>query len=66
MKRLTGLLAKYETLGASVEIAHQYLEKARQSLRDFPASNGRTGLAGLTEYLARQTDALGPVPESSL
>src|SRR5204863_4585327 len=28
MKRLTDLLVKYEPLGASVEIAHQYVEKA--------------------------------------
>ena len=30
MKRMAELLAKYETLGASLEIIHQYLEKARQ------------------------------------
>ena len=41
MKRLAELLAKYEALGASLEIIHQYLEKARQSLRRLPASNGR-------------------------
>ena len=39
--------------------AHQYLEKARQILQAFPASKGREGLLGLTEYLARQMDALG-------
>ena len=66
MKRLGELLAKYEALGASLEIIHQYLEAARQTLRALPASNGRAGLLGLTEYLARQADVLGSVPESSL
>jgi octaprenyl-diphosphate synthase len=59
MTRLGSLLAKYETLGASLDIIHQYLEKARQTLRVLPASNGRTGLSGLTEYLVRQADLLG-------
>jgi len=59
MTRLGRLLAKYETLGASLEIIHQYLEKARGALRALPASNGRTGLLGLTEYLVRQADMLG-------
>jgi octaprenyl-diphosphate synthase len=66
MKPMTELLAKYETLGASLEIIHQYLRQARQLLRRLPASNGRSGLVGLTEYLARQTVALGYVPQNSL
>ena len=49
-----------------MEIIHQYLEKARQALRGLPASNGRAGLLGLTEYLARQTVRLGSVPENGL
>jgi octaprenyl-diphosphate synthase len=59
IKRLGVLLEKYDTLSASLEIIHQYLEKARQTLRALPASNGRAGLLGLTEYLARQADLLG-------
>jgi octaprenyl-diphosphate synthase len=59
MTRLGELLAKYETLGASLEIIHQYLERAREMLRALPASSGRAGLLGLTEYLARQADVLG-------
>jgi octaprenyl-diphosphate synthase len=66
MKRLEGLLAKYDALGASLEIIHQYLEEARRSLQVLPASNGRVGLLGLTEYLARQADTLGSVRESGL
>jgi geranylgeranyl pyrophosphate synthase len=42
-----------------LEIIQQYLEKARQTLRGLPDSNGRAGLLGLTEYLARQAVVLG-------
>lgn len=66
IKPMAKLLAKYETLGASVESVRTYLEQARFYLSALPASDGRTCLKGLTEYLARQTDALGAVPESSL
>ena len=59
MKRLTTLLAEYDTLSPSLETIHQYLDLARQRLRGLPASDGRAGLLGLVEYLARQTDALG-------
>jgi octaprenyl-diphosphate synthase len=66
MKRLEELLAKYDALGASLEIVHQYLEHSRRSLQALPASNGRSGLLGLTEYLARQADALGSVRATGL
>src|SRR6266446_1922407 len=59
MKRMAELLTKYETLSATQKIIEQYLEKARYALGVLSASNGLTGLLGLTEYLARQTDALG-------
>jgi octaprenyl-diphosphate synthase len=66
MSRLGELLAKHEALAASLEIIHQYLEEARQTLRGLPASNGRAGLLGLADYLARQADVLGAVRESGL
>jgi octaprenyl-diphosphate synthase len=66
MKLLEGLLAKHEALGASLEIIQQHLGEARQWLQALPASDGRSGLVGLTEYLARQADALGSVRESGL
>jgi octaprenyl-diphosphate synthase len=56
---ISELLERYETLGASLEIIEQYLEKARQILRELPASKGRAALIGLTEYLARQAAELG-------
>src|SRR6266571_3386907 len=59
MERMTKLFAQYETLGTALETIHEYLEIARQRLRSLPASDGRAGLLGLTEYLARQADALG-------
>jgi octaprenyl-diphosphate synthase len=62
---VSALLSKYDTLTPSVESIHQYLEKARQMLVVLPESHGRACLQGLTEYLARQTEALF-VPESGL
>ncbi|MDB6018527.1 MAG: Polyprenyl synthetase [Pedosphaera sp.] len=53
------LLAKYETLPESLEIIHQYLAQARGTLTVLPESANLSGLIGLTEFLARQTDALG-------
>jgi octaprenyl-diphosphate synthase len=66
MKAMAELLSKYDALGESMKIMRQYLDKARQALRPLPPSAGLDGLAGLTDYLARQTDALGCEPESSL
>jgi len=57
--RVLGLLDKYDTRSESLEVIHQYLEKARQSLSVLPPSESRTGLTGLTHYLACQTNALG-------
>ena len=59
LNRITRLLGQYETLGPSLETIHEYLEIARQQLRNLPASEGRACLLALTEYFARQTDALG-------
>ena len=56
---LNGLLSKYDTLSASLEILHEYLDKARHALRPLSGSAGRNGLLGLTDYLARQSGALG-------
>lgn len=56
--RVSELLRRYETFEPSARIVQQHLDKARQSLRSLPESNGRTGLFALTGYLARQTVAL--------
>jgi octaprenyl-diphosphate synthase len=53
------MLGKYETLAESLEIIHQYLRQARQSLKGLPETADQGGLIGLTDYLARQTDRLG-------
>ncbi len=66
MKRLLKLLAKYDTLSASLEVMHKHLDQAQQALRPLPASAGRAGLLALTEYLARQTEGLGAGSERSL
>ena len=59
IEQMSELLLKYEALNASIEIIRQYLEQSRRVLRGLPASSGRTGLFGITEYLEHQTGALG-------
>lgn len=59
IEQISELLFKYEALNASIEIVHQYLEQSRRILRALPASTGHTGLLGLAEFLAQQTDVLG-------
>jgi geranylgeranyl pyrophosphate synthase len=58
MQGLSKFLTRFETLEASLEIIRQYLAAARRWVDVLPASDGRAGLLGLTEYLARQTEAL--------
>ena len=58
LPRVSELLTRYETLGPTVEIIRQYLDQARETLRSLPESDGRAGLFGVTEYLARQTGML--------
>ncbi len=60
LPRVAELLARYDTLRDSRLIMRQYVERARQALRFLPASS-RTGLLALTDFLARQMDALGAV-----
>jgi octaprenyl-diphosphate synthase len=60
------LLAKYETLAASIQIVHQYLAKARQAIKDLPQSTGRNSLLALTDYLAHQSSTLGLAPDDGL
>ncbi|MCW5552501.1 MAG: polyprenyl synthetase family protein [Verrucomicrobiae bacterium] len=58
LPRVCEMLVRYETLGPTLEIIEQYLERARQILLTLPESNGRAGLFGVTDYLWRQTAAL--------
>ena len=59
MRRVSELLVRYETLPTTLEVLAQHLEAARQRLDGLPVSEGRAGLMGLTDFLARQTEALG-------
>jgi octaprenyl-diphosphate synthase len=52
------LLAKYRTFEPSVQEIERYLDTARRALALLPESPGRTGLLGLTNFLAQQTAAL--------
>jgi octaprenyl-diphosphate synthase len=56
---LLDLLDAHDVLGGSRRVIHQHLQMARQKLTALPQSEGRAGLAGLTEYLACQADSLG-------
>ncbi len=56
--RINELLAKYGTLGPTLEVIQRYLEQGRQALRVLPESGGRAGLLGLADYLAQQTGVL--------
>jgi len=53
------LVDKYDAFTESRQIIQEYLEAARQALLDLPASDGRAGLNGLTEFLSQQIAALG-------
>jgi octaprenyl-diphosphate synthase len=66
LNQIGELMVRYETLNSSLEIMRGYLDRSRQSLRGLSPSHGRASLLGLTEYLARQTEALVPVPASGL
>jgi octaprenyl-diphosphate synthase len=66
MSAAAKLLAKYETLPASLRIMHQYLAQALQALERLPHSPGRAGLLGLADYLSHQSATLGTAPEDGL
>jgi octaprenyl-diphosphate synthase len=53
------LIEKYDAFAECRAVIQQYLDAGRQALKILPASEGRTGLMGLTEFLAEQTEALG-------
>ena len=55
------LMVKYEAFAESRAVIQQYLVAARESLMPLPPGRGKAGLAGLTEFLAEQTEALGVV-----
>ena len=52
------LLRTHQALSKSRRAVHDYVGAARKTLECLPPSESRTGLLGLTEYLAQQTDAL--------
>src|SRR5580658_2263743 len=55
------LMVKYDAFAESRSVIQQYLVTAREALRTLPAGEGRSSLAGLTEFLAEQTEALGVI-----
>ena len=55
------LMVKHEAFAESRAVIQEYLVAARQALLPLPPGDGRSGLAGLTDFLAEQTEALGVV-----
>ena len=59
LPRILALLRQYETLTPSRETIHQYLNTARRSVAELPASAGQQTLAKLADYLEQQVATLG-------
>lgn len=57
--QVLSLLKRYASLDASRKIIQQYLRTTRQLLGVLPETASRTALVGLSEFLGRQTEALG-------
>ena len=57
--QVLGLLKRYSALDESRGVIREYLRTGRQLLLTLPESVSRTALLGLSEFLARQTEALG-------
>jgi len=53
------LMVKYDAFADSRLVIEEYLLAARGALGTLPAGEGRSGLAGLTDFLTEQTEALG-------
>lgn len=53
------LLNKYGSLAASIEFIQRFLAQARLAIKVLPERQSVSGLVGLTEFLALQTQALG-------
>jgi octaprenyl-diphosphate synthase len=56
---LLEILHRHRALEDSQAAVHEHLEAARQTLSVLPGTKSRSGLAGLADYLAMQTEALG-------
>jgi len=56
--RVAGLLAHYQTFKPSLEVIQRYLSEAREALAVLPATQGKTALLELTEFLHQQSAAL--------
>jgi len=56
---LLRILHRHRALEDSQASVHEFLGAAREKLGVLPGTKSRSGLAGLADYLAMQTDALG-------
>jgi octaprenyl-diphosphate synthase len=58
-KPLMEALSNHRVMAQSIQIVHDYLRAARESLAELPESESRDGLRTVTDYLGQQTDGLG-------
>ena len=56
--QIATLLTNYQVFTPSSQAIQRYLAEARAALAGLPASEGKAGLLGLTEFLQQQTEAL--------
>jgi octaprenyl-diphosphate synthase len=59
LRAVLELLCRHETLESSAEVIQEHLSQAGRALRGLPRAANQGGLIALTDYLARQTNALG-------
>ncbi len=59
LEKVLGLLQRHDALKESRRVIFQFLATANQSLAVLPETEGRAALATLSEFLGRQTIALG-------
>jgi octaprenyl-diphosphate synthase len=59
LERIFELLERYDALSDTRRVVSQYIKQAQQVLGELKQSRGVEALAGLGEYLAQQTRALG-------
>lgn len=66
LPRVLEILDRYDAQSEVRLVIYEYLAQARAALLPLSDSTNRAALIHLTEYLAKQADSLGSVPENSL
>jgi len=61
LEEVVAMIAKYEAFQESRGVIQTYLATAQEALAAAPENEGTSGLLGLTQFLAEQTEALGVI-----